>query len=282
MGFHIAVCLKHVPLRSIVDPKSGTARPEPGSWGMSRADQAALEWALRMVDQWGATMTAVTIGQAGADALLKEALALGAETAVRIHPPSTDQYSSAKIGAVLAQATARADLVLCGNLSTDRGTGSVPAFLAASSGRAQALGLIDMKIDPEHRGTILATRRLDHGRRETLRLRAGSVLSVEGNIRLRRASLPAVLAAKSALIQTPPWPSLSTPTSLPLLASTRFRPPTRVLPPPRGSARERLRALTGANKPNEPAQVLELGPEAAAELVEQRLIEWGHWNPEGS
>ena len=39
-----------------------------------------------------------------------------------------------------------AGLVLCGDLSADRGSGSVPAFLAAHLGAAQALGLVAVEL----------------------------------------------------------------------------------------------------------------------------------------
>ena len=74
-------------------------------------------------------------------------------------------------------------------------------------GRAQALGLVAV----EHGGDaadVRATRRLDGGRREVLRVVAPAVLSVEGAAaRLRRASLPAELAARRATIAVVPGPT---------------------------------------------------------------------------
>ena len=76
----------------------------------------------------------------------------------------------------------------------DRGTGSVPAFLAHELGNAQALGLVE--VDTGHavdRAVDCAcVRRLDGGRREVLDVAAPAVLSVEGSVRrLRRAPLAA-------------------------------------------------------------------------------------------
>ena len=89
-------------------------------------------------------------------------------------------------------------VVVCGAWSIDRGSGSVPAFLAARLDAAQALGLVSLSFDASPRRTIEAERRLDRGRRERLRVAAPAVLSVEGgSARLRRATLDRVLAARS-------------------------------------------------------------------------------------
>jgi hypothetical protein len=90
------------------------------------------------------------------------------------------------------------DLVVCGDHSADRGTGSTPAFLAGLLGAAQALGLVQLSTVE---GELRALRRLDGGRRERLVVPLPAVCSVEPTgVRLRRAALPAVLAAATAPI----------------------------------------------------------------------------------
>ena len=79
------------------------------------------------------------------------------------------------------------------------GSGTVPAFLAHHLRAAQALGLIE--VTPGD-GSIGAVRRLDGGRRERLSVPIPAVLSVEGSVaELRRASLAASLAARSAEVE---------------------------------------------------------------------------------
>ena len=75
-----------------------------------------------------------------------------------------------------------------------------------SSASAQALGLVD--VDRRSDGSLGVVRRLDGGRREVLAVTAPAVLSVEGSVaRLRRASLPAELAARTAPIEVVPGPT---------------------------------------------------------------------------
>ncbi|MGZ4709961.1 MAG: mycofactocin-associated electron transfer flavoprotein beta subunit, partial [Acidimicrobiales bacterium] len=210
-GPTIGVALKWVDLRPEVDPLTGQVSDDPHSYGCSASDRAALEWALRVAAAWHADVVVVTVGPPGADALLRDALAVGATRAVRIdgtehgseHPPASDE-----VARLLAEALAGVDLVCCGDCSLDGGSGSVPAFLAAHLGAAQALGLVAIEVDPSGTGSpgalgaLSVTRRLDQGRREVLSVAAPAVLSVEGSsAELRRAGLAAVLAARDQPIE---------------------------------------------------------------------------------
>ena len=113
-------------------------------------------------------------GPPAADAVLREALAAGATGAVRVDL-AADAPSEAVAAALAAAPGRRAASCWCGDLSADRGSGSVPAYLAARLGAAQALGLVAVELGPP--GSIAALRRLDGGRRERLRrARAGRLL----------------------------------------------------------------------------------------------------------
>lgn len=286
MTIKITVALKYVPLRTSVDHLNGRLDQDDRLHGSSPADAAALEWALRLQDLWGAEVSVVCVGPPEAEAMLRDALAAGAVNAIRVDGSRT--LDSVEVGHILARVAIGSDFVLCGDYSLDRGTGSVPAYIAHFGQWAQALGLVDLSVDPDNHGVLEAQRRLDQGRREVLRLQPGSVLSVEGGIRLRRASPRAMIAAQTAPIevqQLPPHPaSQSSPEhSLPILEQVPFRPRTRVISAPSGSTNERLRQLSGASSQVSPAQSVELTPAAAAELVEQRLRQWGYLeNPPGA
>jgi electron transfer flavoprotein beta subunit len=239
--------------------------------GVSHADQAALETALLLGQQLGLAVAAVTVGPAAADRALRDALALGAASAIRVD--ATPELESIDVAREIAAVTATARYVLCGDYSTDRGSGSVPAFLAHHLGVAQALGLVAIAVDG---GALRCVRRLDGGRREILRLGAPCVVSVEGSVaKLRRASLRAALASNGAAIDvrervtraSAPPPSMVTP----------FRPRARVLPPPRGAdVLTRLRELTdpgGSSAVH--GETVTLAPREAAERIVAALREWG-------
>src|SRR5215213_4838721 len=214
--------------------------------GVSEADRAALEVALRLAGGDADGVTIVSAGGPGADVGLREALAAGATRAVRID--ASGELGSEAVATALAAVVAGSKWVVCGDVSADRGSGSVPAFVAAELDVTQALGLVEIA-GGEPLGV---TRRLDGGRREVLAVEAPAVLSVEGAVaRLRRASLPAELAARAAPIETVPGPTGSAEHGADVAP---YRPRPRVVPAPSGVALDRILQLTDAVTPTVPTR----------------------------
>lgn len=272
----IGVALKRVDARPEVDPLTGAAHDDERSAGASPADRAALEWALRCAEAWsGARVRAVTAGGPEAEAVLREALAAGAHEAVRVDLDAA--APSETVAAAVADALAECDVVWCGDYSLDRGSGSVPAYLAARLGAVQALGLLGVELGEP--GVVRVVRRLDGGRRERLHVVGGAggcaVLSVEGSTaRLRRASLAAVLTTRGADVHVVPGPATVDHAAR---VTRPFRPRARVLPPPHGSTLERVLALTDAHAtPTEGAAAEALDPPEAAERILAALRAWGY------
>ncbi len=237
----IAACCKWVDLRPEVDPLDAHVRTDPRTAGCSAADAAALEWALRAGERWDQPVLAVTAGPPEADRVLRDAVAAGATRAVRIDLPTSAPSAvvATAIAAVLGPAGVSS--VWCGDHSLDRGSGAVPAFLAAELGSAQALGLVDVELDARA-GRVTAWRRLDRGRREHVRLDGPGVLSVEGSTaRLRRAALGAVMSSGRAPIEVvTPGPAARE------ARRSRRRAPAAAVPPsgpraPRPRRRDRAR-----------------------------------------
>lgn len=319
----VAACLKWVDLRPDVDPLTGTVAEDPRFFGLSASDQAALEWALRLGEAWAAPVLALSVGPPPADAGLREALACGATRAIRVpmaddasspsspspssptnrSSPSPDSPSpspstptppsSAAVASALAMQLLKAGaaVVCCGDRSADRGSGSVPAYLAARLGAVQALGLVTMAVDTAAdtagptQPALLVERRLDRGRRERLRLRLGlttpAVVSVEGNsARLRRAGLPGVLAARRTAIELADeiGPPDRSGRALRVEHQGPFRPRPRVLsaPDPTASPRDRILGLVGAIADREPPRTVHADPEEAARTILEQLRSWGY------
>ena len=239
--------------------------------GLSAADEAAIEMALRHGEATGNSVIAVTVGAARADSGLRIALACGARTAIRVDAP--EAMDSASVAVALTPVVAHSTAVWCGDFSADRGTGSVPAFLAGQLHRQQALGLVGVEfVDP-----LRVTRRLDGGRREVLRVTGAAVLSVEGSIaRLRRAPLRPALAAQSAEVL--PYGTSMVPTGNSLPVAVRpYRPRARVLPAPAGAtALDRLRELTDSSSAPQPGEAIAVAPAQAAKRIIEVLAGWGY------
>ena len=194
-----------------VDPLTGAVRANLRDRGPNASELAALEHALRLAERWDAHVVAAAVAPAGADEMLREALAVGAAQALRVEPArwmarprpvglvGGERGSAAALAEALRRRYGVPDLVLCGDLAADRATGSFPAYLAASLGAAQALGCV--RLEPVDGYALRVHRRLDGGRREVLMVRPPAVVSVEAaGVRLRRAGLPATLAKQDAAI----------------------------------------------------------------------------------
>jgi len=240
--------------------------------GMSPADQSALEFALTQAAVTSAEVTVVTVGPPAAESVLRDAIACGAHHAIRIDAPAA--LTSAQVAEAISTAVPSAQWVWCGDYSLDRGTGSVPAFLAASLGAQQALGVI--AIESSGDGHVTAMRRLDGGRREVLAVSPPAVISVEGaTAHLRRAGLGALRAATQVRVEVR-QPASTVHVEDAIIHP--YRPRARALAAPRGAnPLDRLRALTdagGAAPAHGESVVLE--PAEAAERIVTALRKWGY------
>jgi electron transfer flavoprotein beta subunit len=284
----IGVLLKRVDLRLSVDPLTGAVEPDPHG-GMSASDECALELALRMAEATGATVLAATAGPASSEAVLVDALEAGATDAVRVVMPL--DADSAEVARALAGVVGQCQWVWCGDFSLDRGSGSVPAFVAATLGAAQALGIAaihfpmhsaapDSALDAEPRfdgfdaeprfDGFEVERRLDGGRREVLHVSAPAVLSVESGIaELRRPGISAVLGARAVPIRV--VPSGARPHAGGDTRTRPFRPRPRVLegPDPSLSPRDRMVILSGALTDRDPPRIVH--PRDADEAADELL-----------
>ena len=274
----IAACVKWVDLNPDIDPLHGTVEARPHGAGLSEPDRAAVEVALRLAEQWGAEVVVSCVGPPEADRALLELLGAGARRALRVqvdglHGPVAPASSEVARLLTAAWGAARPDVVVCGDASADRGSGSVPAFVAHELGAAQALGLVEVTSDGP--GRIAAVRRLDGARREQLRLEIPAVLSVEGSVAtLRRAPLSATLAARNREVEVQRV-RLPDEADEPRLHPWRPRP--RALPGPAGErALDRIVALTGAHVERTPPRTVVLEPSDAADAILAQLREWGY------
>ena len=274
----IVVAMRCTDAHASVRPLSGEVHADPRMAGPSPADHAALESGLRLAERTGGRCVVVTQAPVAAEEVLREALSCGANEVLRVDSGAEPDERAADSGAGTAKSLAEAirarfgipDVLLTGDHSIDRGTGATPAFLASEMRCAQALGLVSLETTgTDEGGRLRGVRRLDRGRRERLAIPLPAVCSVEpAGVRLRTATLPATLAARSAEI--PVHQVAAEPAALRVRAASGYRPRAKELPPPAGSeARQRVLELTGAHEQREPPRIVTTDDpaEAAEELV---------------
>ncbi len=272
----VAVCWKYV---TVGGPFDGGDAADDTRWsGVSPADEAALEIALSLRDATAATVTVAALGPPAADDVLRAAAAVGADRVVRIDAPTT--LDSSAVAEALAGALRESDLVWCGDYSLDRGTASVPAFLAAHLGAAQALGLVGVDLTGFEPGAPLrVVRRLDGGRRELLDVATPAVLSVEGAVAtLRRAGLTSALAARETAIEVIPGPRPDP--DAPAGVVKPYRPRARALAAPAGGTLARVRDILDVGHDTGHAETVTLDPPEAAARILAQLREWGYLDPD--
>ena len=130
----IVVCIKQVPNTTQVklDPETGTLIRKGVPSIINPDDKAGLEAALRMKDQYGATVQVVSMGPPQADLALREALAMGADEAVLITDRAFGGADTWATSSTLASAIRMLgyDLIITGRQAIDGDTAQVGPQIA--------------------------------------------------------------------------------------------------------------------------------------------------------
>ena len=207
---HSVVCIKQTPDSSSVyiDPITGQVDYERFVQILNPADACAIEAAVRLKEQPGGSIMAITLGPQDAEGALRAALAIGADTALRLWNPQASDWGPFTVAAALAACIQReapeVDLVLCGDTSSDWTSGIVGPALAEKLDLPQITGVMQLNVVSEQRtdtAKLQVTRKLERGYRELLEAQLPLVMTVTSDLNEPRyPSLPAHLAALKATI----------------------------------------------------------------------------------
>lgn len=132
----IIVPIKQVPQSSDVkmDPVTGTMIRSGSVSVLNPLDLYAIETALRLKEEWNATVTVITMGPAGANRILKEALSMGCDEAVHLSArefSGSDTYATSYILSKAIRKIGDVDLIITGERATDGDTAQVGPGIAA-------------------------------------------------------------------------------------------------------------------------------------------------------
>lgn len=200
---HIVVLLKQVldpeiPARAFrVDREKRAPAVERAPYVMSVFDGNALEVALKLREARGAgdKISAITLGAKGADEMMKKALALTADAAVRVNVDGAelDSAGKARVLAAAIRLLGGADLVLAGRQAADWEAGQVGGMVAEELGLPCVPFVSRIQPDGER---LTLRQELDNGF-ATVRLGGPAVITVtndETNV-LRSAKVKDVMMA---------------------------------------------------------------------------------------
>lgn len=131
----IIVCIKQVPNTNEVkiDPKTGTLIREGVPSIINPDDKNAIEEALVLKKEKGATVTVLSMGPPQADFALREALAMGADEAVLLSDRAfagADTWATSYALSMAVKAIGSYDLIFCGRQAIDGDTAQVGPELA--------------------------------------------------------------------------------------------------------------------------------------------------------
>ena len=182
---NIIVCVKQVP-----DTAEAELRIDEGERGIrteglvldiNETDNYAIEEALLLRERLGGTVTVLTVGPDGAQAVLRKCLAKGADRAVLLSDEAfegSDAYAIAKIIRGAMKDTSF-DLVLTGAIASDDGYTAVGVILAEMLGVPHATMVKKIEVGE---GAVRVNRELEGGLEEIVEVRLPAVLTIQTGI----------------------------------------------------------------------------------------------------
>ncbi len=208
----ILVCIKEVPAGDMQVCIDDSGRwIEAGShddYVMNRFDEYALEEAVRIKEHFaGTTVAVLSVGPERCRAVIRRALAKGADTGIHIQDPAPGCPAAETVAAAIAGfcQTRAYDLILTGVISADLMQGLTGPLLAARLKIPCAAAVIRQRIDPDRR-TVLAACELESGWTEEVRLTLPALLTIQSGInRPRYPSLSNMMRSRQQELTTLPF-----------------------------------------------------------------------------
>jgi electron transfer flavoprotein beta subunit len=181
----VIVCIKRVPEVAEVDLRiapTGKGINEEGLvFSLNDWDNYALEEAVRIKDKYGGKVTAITVGSQESEDVLRRALALGADEAIRLTDPlceGSDGYATARILAAIIK-DIPFDIILTGVQANDDGSAQVGAQLAELLAIPHATLVTAMTIEGKR---VRVRRELEGGMEELLDVGLPALFTIQTGI----------------------------------------------------------------------------------------------------
>lgn len=159
----ILVCISHVPdtTSKINFTENDTKFDTNGvQFVINPNDEFGLTRAMWFKEKQNASVDVVSVGGPETEPTLRKALAIGADTAIRVDTPAKDGYQVAQELAKVVKEGSY-DLVIAGRESIDYNGGMVPGMLAALTDANFVTNCISLEIDGDN---ATAMREIDGGK----------------------------------------------------------------------------------------------------------------------
>ena len=182
----VIVCIKRVPETAeadIIIDKTGRGIEKRGLvFDINEWDNYAVEEAILLKEEYGGSVTVISMGPEEANETLRKALAMGADRAIRLTDPVFEGSDGYAIARILSQAIKPLsyDLILTGVQTEDDGYGQVGPSLAEILEIPHAA--VVNRIDAIEGGRAKVHRELEGGLEEVLDLEIPAVLTIQSGI----------------------------------------------------------------------------------------------------
>ncbi|HOE91838.1 MAG TPA: electron transfer flavoprotein subunit beta/FixA family protein [Candidatus Cloacimonadota bacterium] len=195
---NIIVCIKQVPdtTEIKIDPITNTLVREGVESIINPFDLYAIEEAVRLKEQYGGTVTAVTMGPPQAEAALREAVSLGVDKIILLSDrkfAGADTWATSLTLAGAVKKISEYDLVLFGQQAIDGDTAQVGPGVAAHLDLPQVCFV--RKIESIQENTAVLQRLMEDGY-DRMQTKTPAVLTVVKEINVPR--LPSLRGKKNA------------------------------------------------------------------------------------
>ena len=180
----IVVCIKRVPVTQEmdleIDPSLKDIKRDMLSYSINEWDNYAVEEAIRIKENHGGSVTAITVGKEEDEEILRRALAMGADSAIRIDPGDII-LSPSLTSRLLFQCIKdiKYDLILTGVQADDTNDGIVGVMLAELLNLPHSSVVTGVEVLD---GDIKVRVELEGGLEEVAQLRLPALLTIQTGI----------------------------------------------------------------------------------------------------
>ena len=179
---NILVCISSVPdtTSKINFTENNTKFDDNGiQFVINPYDEFGLTKAMMLKESTGGKVTIITVGDTTVEAVMRKALAIGADQAVRVNMNATDSFSTAtEISNYIKQNSF--DLIIAGRESTDYNGGAVGGMIAEMTDLPFVNACIGLEVEGES---------------------AKLIREIDGGKEMISSSLPMVIGGQKGLVQ---------------------------------------------------------------------------------
>lgn len=201
MTYRIAVLVKQVPDLNTMRIDSKTGKPiYGGQMVISSYDDYAIEAAIKLKEAYGAEVTVISAGPAGAKDAVSRALAMGADNGILIEVAAND-VDTRVLARVFADRLHAGgwDLILTGQSSDDTGTGQIGPQVAEYLGLPSVSSVIGLEANDS---TLSLLRDTEDGKQKVSVDTPVLIMASSGLNEPRYPSLKGIMAAKKKPLET--------------------------------------------------------------------------------